>query len=195
LSAQPAWFDAEQLKLHELELCALAKGKPLGCRPAGEGPDDLLNWSSLPTASTRDQLVGGIEIRLVSRDRGTLAEWKNSVLMSSETLCRGVAATLDAGKGGPVGKVSAFFDDAYFVEIARAESVKTLEEHRARLEGQTDSVAIYKTSQTGDGTFALVAGPLSREPAEAVRWQLLDQGVQAKITFGEDHEGRPRPKQ
>ena len=53
---------------------------------------------------------------------------------------------------------------------------------------------IYETSGAGESRFALVIGPLPRDAAERIRWQLLEQDSDAAITFGDDHVGRPRPK-
>ncbi len=186
--------------LENMQVCAQAQGRTLGCRPAIEHPTDLVEWTSLPVASTSSQLVGGLELQLRLTEKGkeprTLATWSNSVTVSADTLCRGLAARLATPEGQIVGRVSAFFDDAYFVELARAGTVADLLETEKRFEfvGDRDGgPRIYQTSGA-QLEFALVIGPTDRARADDIRWQLLDQGFEAPISFGRDHRGAPRPR-
>jgi hypothetical protein len=177
-----------------MQLCATIQGRAIGCRSAVEAPGDLLEWVSLPVATLASQLVGGVAITLQAPDASVLATWSSSIAVSSEILCRGVAARLTQEGSEPLGRVSLFFDDAQFVELTRAASVAELVAEQGRISVEGAGLSIYETSAAGAGHFALVLGPTDRARAETVRWQLLDQKLEAKLTFGEDHKGRPRPQ-
>lgn len=188
------WLGTQTVALEQMQLCATIQGRALGCRSAVEAPGDLLEWVSLPVSTLASQLVGGVAITLQAPDARVLASWSSSIAVSSEILCRGVAARLAKDGGDPLGRVSVFFDDAQFVELKRAASVPELVLEQSRINVEGGSLSIYETSAAGPERFALVLGPTDRARAEAVRWQLLDQRLDGKLTFGDDHKGRPRPQ-
>ncbi len=189
-----AWAKRDGRDLSTLKICATAHGTSLGCRSATEDPSDLLDWISLPAATTSSQLLGGVRVTLESADQSAVASWQSAVHVGPETLCRGVAARLTTPTGEAIGRVSVFFDDAYFVELARAATVTALLEKQEQFLFDGGAPALYETSADGNRRFALVLGPTTRRQAEKLRWQLLDQDFDAPITFGEDHRGRPRPR-
>jgi hypothetical protein len=119
---------------------------------------------------------------------------RSAVTLSVDTLCRGVAARLALPDGKVIGKVSTFFDDAVFVELGRAETVRealAFEQGYAFSGGAPD---VYETAGEGARRFALVIGPLSQARADRVRWQLLEREKEPTLTFGEDLRGSPRPR-
>lgn len=181
-----------------LQVCAEIQGKSLGCRSAVEEPEDLLEWSSLPVATTSGQLVGGlrIHVRALNAPVGQppLAEWANAVTVKTDTLCRGLSARFNVGELN-IGRVSVFFDDPYFVEIRRAGTVgELLDLQRTFAITGNDALRVYETTSSADQMFALVYGPTDRPRAERVRWQLLDQNLNAPIVVGSDYRGQPRPR-
>ncbi len=188
------WLNQQGLALQNLQLCVSAQGKDLGCRSALEAPDDLLQWSSLPTATTRSQLVGGFRLRLVQGSK-TVASWSAPIQVSAETLCRGIAAKPSVDDGTVIGRVSAFFDETNFVELARSEDVTELVAQQARYQAEGPGAPrpkIYETTKDGNERFALVLGPLTAEQAESLRWSLLEQKQPVTLSFGDDYRGRPR---
>jgi hypothetical protein len=189
------WFAQQGLALEQLLVCADAHGRALGCRSAIGQPGDLVQWSSLPVASTTSQLVGGLGVHLRKSESGSdLASFTSAVSVSPDTLCRGVAARLASPDGTVVGKVSAFFDDIHFVELARAATVKQLLDQEQRYAFSGGLPDVYETRGEAERRFALVIGPLPQSAATAIRWQLLDQGAEGELTFGDDHVGPPRPR-
>jgi hypothetical protein len=182
---------------NNLQVCAEIQGKSLGCRSAVEEPGDLLDWSSLPVATTSGQLVGGLRVELRSAAGAAvtppLATWASAVTVTPDTLCRGLSARLSADNVN-VGRVSVFFDDPYYVELGRASTVSQLLtlKNRFRVTGD-DLTKVYETTSAGDQNFALVFGPTDRSGSEKVRWQLLDQNLNAPIVLGTDFRGQPRP--
>jgi hypothetical protein len=190
-----AWFATAGLNLATLSICADAYGQALGCRSAVEEPRDLVEWASFPVTTTSAQLVGGLRVQLLDpKSKQEHASWKSAVTVSADTLCRGVAARLTLPDGLVLGKVSAFFDDTYFVELGRAANVPGVETLRSAYAFEQASADVYETSAPGERRFALVLGPFNRDGAERLRWQLLEQESEAHITFGDDHVGRPRPR-
>lgn len=182
----------------KLQVCAALQGNALGCRGATEEPGDLLEWSTLPVATTTGQLLGGLRLDLrpknAAPDAPALASWATPVTVTADTLCRGLSARLNAQELN-IGRVSVFFDDPYYVELARAASVSELllQKNRFRIAGD-DVTKVFETTNSGDQTFALVFGPADRASAEKVRWQLLDQNLNAPIVLGADYRGQPRPR-
>jgi hypothetical protein len=180
-----------------LQICAELQGKSLGCRSAVEEPGDLLDWSSLPVATTSGQLVGGLRVELRNAGSATtaapLATWASAVTVTPDTLCRGLSARLTADALN-IGRVSVFFDDPYYVELGRASTVSQLLtlKNRFRVTGE-NSIKVYETTSAGDEAFALVLGPTDRVGSERARWQLLDQNLNAPIVLGADFRGQPRP--
>lgn len=182
---------------NRFQVCAEIQGKSLGCRSAVEEPPDLLDWSSLPVATTSGQLVGGLRVELRAVDGAAatapLATWASAVTVTPETLCRGLSARLNADNV-TIGRVSVFFDDPYYIELGRASTVSQLLglKNRFRVTGD-DLTKVYETTSPGDRGFALVFGPTDRVGSEKIRWQLLDQNLNAPIVLGADFRGQPRP--
>lgn len=180
-----------------LQVCAEIQGKSLGCRSAVEEPGDLLDWSSLPVATTSGQLVGGLRVELRPTNGAAaaapLATWASPVTVTPDTLCRGLSARLSTD-GVNIGRISVFFDDPYYVELGRASTVSQLLTLKSRFRVTGDDLTkIYETTSAGDQNFALVFGPTDGAGSEKVRWQLLDQNLNAPIVLGADFRGQPRP--
>lgn len=103
-------------------------------------------------------------------------------------------ARLATSDGTQIGRVSAFFDDTYYIELGRAATVADTLELQLRYRFEGGEPEIYETSAPAERRFALVVGPVTRDAAERIRWQLLEQATETTITFGDDLVGRPRPR-
>lgn len=150
-------------------------------------------WSKTRATYSATQLLNGVRMRLRrGKDGALLAEWTRKVSLTPDTRCRGLAVQFTEGKGEPVARLSAFVDDAQFVEIARAGSSRELLQLREQFKDPESLGQIFETAAEGDKHFALSFGPLSGAQLEKVRWLLLDAGREAQVTTGEDYVGAPR---
>ncbi len=158
----------------------------------GEDGDEPRPWYPTPVSFTASQMQNQLIISLRRRrDRALLGVWKRQLALSSGMMCRGVVVELADGENKPVASLSLFVDDAQFVEIARASTVQKLLTLRERLQGERNQAKVYELSS---GEFALSVGPLSGGQAEKVRWQLLQGGLEAKLTTADDYAWGAMPE-
>jgi hypothetical protein len=180
-----------------LELCVSAPTSPAQCVPAvvEAGADP---WRQLKRVITVQDLSSGLSVELRQPgDEKPLASWKQAVSPSPDVMCKGLAIVLsdvpvENQKAETLARVSAFVEQAHFVELSRSGTVPPLLAELARFDVSGLAPLIYETT-SADGRFALVLGPVDRSEADALRWQALDHGVEAKVSHGLDFSGKPRP--
>jgi hypothetical protein len=177
-----------------LELCVVGSGSDSICLPAlGEPGGDA--WRLLKAVSPLQDLLTGLTIELRKRgEPAALASWKHAVSPTPDVMCKGLAVQLSDGTE-TLARLSVFVEPTHFVELGRAAAVPDLLKTLRRFEVSGIQPRIYEASQSGAGRFALVLGPLDKTDAEALRWQVLDHGLEATISHGLDFVGRPRPAQ
>jgi hypothetical protein len=179
-----------------LELCVVATNGNAQCLPAlGETNGD--SWRLLKTVVPLQELLLGLHVQLRKRgETQPLASWKHPVTPTPDVMCKGLAIQLGADedlKEGPLGRLSAFIEQTHFVELSRAAAVPQLLKTLARFDVSGIEPRIFETSRAADGRFALVFGPLDKADADALRWQVLDHGVEANVSHGLDFIGSSRP--
>lgn len=183
----------EKHKWGLLELCVDAGSAAPSCvaAHAGAGNDDV--WTSLPSAVSAQNLVGGLTVRVRTRaTRAVIATWKHPVVTNPTLLCRGLTVSPKLKGGESIGSLSVFLEDAHFVEIARSGEVGPLDSLGQRIAFADVTPKVYETTKPEGARFALVVGPLDKPTAERLRWKLLEANVEAGITLGDDHKGAPR---
>jgi hypothetical protein len=202
-----------------LDLCVRVASSELVCTPAFTPEEPGERWTTLPMLPSAEELAAGFELRV--RPRGapvTLAELRTPIQVNPALLCKGMLlrplplppkrpdgapppAGADAGAEpgsaaaapDPLGVVSLFLDDPYFVEVARAASVATLRAARGRFDLTGGRAFVFETKKADAEHFALVLGPFDKQAAERVRWQVLEQNEHARVETGEEHVGAPLP--
>ena len=202
---QPSGEGRYRLRLGDLAWSDTAGGeleqKPWVCVQAPRTPEDCIGtsqpgtapWQVTGRAYTPSDLLSGMTIRLRdAKTRQELAVYRRKIAVTKETLCKGLSVSLGDGHGAALATLSAFLDDAQFVEIERAARPAVLLEHAANLTVQGTALALYETTGEGDRKFALTIGPLDVGRAERVRWALLEADRPAVVTLGDDHVGAPR---
>ena len=177
-----------------LELCVVSGASEALCLPAlGEPGGDA--WRLLKAVSPLQDLLTGLTVELRKRGETTaLASWKHAVSPTPDIMCKGLAIQLNDGTE-TLGRLSAFVEPTHFVELTRAAAVPELLKTLRRFDVSGIQPRVYEAAQTGAGRFALVLGPLDKADAEALRWQVLDHGLEATISHGLDYVGSPRPAQ
>jgi hypothetical protein len=174
-------------------LCVSVAGSRAQCLQANAYADQTEPWRVLSRVVAAEDLLAGVRFELRSGDDKTLlAVWNRPVVVADDTLCKGLFVALKTEGGQQLGSVSAFLEDAQYVEIARAGRVGPLAELAAQLSSNTVTAKVTET--TGAARFALVVGPLGVDAANRVRWQLLDAGLSATVTTGNDLVGLARPE-
>ena len=175
-----------------LELCVLSSTGEARCLPAlGESNGE--GWRLLKTVSPIQELLVGLTVELRKRgETSALASWKHPVSPTPDVLCKGLAIQLSDGTE-MLGRVSAFVEQTHFVELSQAATVPQLLKTLARFDISGIEPRIYETSRPADGRFALTFGPLDKPDADALRWQILDHGLEASVSHGLDFMGSPRP--
>jgi len=175
-----------------LELCVIGHGGDAVCLPArGEPGGDA--WRLLKTVSPLQDLLTGLTIELRKRgEPAALASWKHAVSPTPDIMCKGLAVQL-SDSTETLGRLSVFVEPTHFVELGRAAAVPDLLKTLRRFEVSGIQPRVYEASRPGAGRFALVLGPLDKADAEALRWQVLDHGLEATISHGLDFIGSPRP--
>lgn len=159
---------------------------------AQEG-QSVQTWSKTQGTYSATQLLNGVRLRLRrGKDDALLAEWTRKVSLTPDTRCRGLAVQFTEAKGSPVARLSAFVDDAQFIEVARAASSRELLRLREKFKDPGSLGQIFETSAEGSEHFAFSFGPLSGAQLERVRWLLLDAGQEVQVTTGQDYQGAPR---
>jgi hypothetical protein len=170
------------------------------CLPAlPEGGSE--GWRLLKVVTPIQDLLTGLTIQLRKRgEPAVLASWKHIVSPTADILCKGLAVQLatrsETGSGAAsetLGRLSVFVEPTHFVELSRSARVPELLERLRGFEISGASPRIYETSRPGDDRFALVLGPLEKREADALRWQVLDHGLDAEVRQGLDYLGSPRP--
>ncbi|MBN1605962.1 MAG: hypothetical protein JW940_04985 [Polyangiaceae bacterium] len=174
-------------------LCVAVANERATCMQANGYADESEPWRVLPRVVAAQDMLAGVRFELRSGDeKSVLALWSRPVVVAEETLCKGLFVPLKTEAGEPLGSVSAFLQDAQYVEIARAGRVGPLAELGAQLSSKTVAAQVMET--TGAARFALVVGPLGVDAANRVRWQLLEAGLSATVTTGHDLVGLARPQ-
>jgi hypothetical protein len=175
-----------------LELCVVGSSNEAICLPAlGEPGGEA--WRLLKAVSPLQDLLTGLGIELRKRgDASALASWKHAVSPTPDVMCKGLAVQLSDGTE-TLGRLSVFVEPTHFVELGRAAAVPDLLKTLRRFEPSGIQPRVYETSRPGSGRFALVLGPLDKPDADALRWQVLDHGLEATIDLGLDFVGNPRP--
>lgn len=191
-----------------LELCVSAPTSPAQCVPAiidaGSEP-----WRLLKQVSTVQDLLSGLTVELRKRGDGKpLASWKQAVSPTPDVMCKGLAIQLSEVETGAAKKseaeaprekaeilarASVFVEQAHFVELSRSATVQPLLAEQTRFDVSGIQPHVYETSSAASARFALVLGPVDKSEADALRWQALDHGIEAKISHGFDFLGKPRP--
>ena len=175
-----------------LELCVVGSTRESVCLPAlGEPGGEA--WRQLKAVSPLQDLLTGLTIELRKRgETTTLASWKHAVSPTPELMCKGLAVALSDGTE-TLGRLSVFIEPTHFVELGRAAAVPELLKLLRRFDVSGLQPRLHETSQAGDKRFVLLLGPLDKSDAEALRWQVLDHGVEANISLGLDFIGSSRP--
>ena len=175
-----------------LELCVVTNASEALCMPAlGEAGGDA--WRPLKAVSPLQELLSGLTVELRKRGENTaLASWKHAVSPTPDLMCKGLAIQLSDGTE-TLGRLSAFVEPTHFVELARAAVVPELLQTLRRFDVSGIEPRIYESSQPGAGRFALVLGPVDKSDAEALRWQALEHGHEARIGYGLDFVGGAHP--
>jgi len=177
-----------------LELCVVASANDTICVPALSEPGGD-SWRLLKTVSPLQDLLTGLTVELRKRgESSALASWKHPVSPTADIMCKGLAIQLSDGTE-TLGRLSAFVEPTHFVELSRAAAVPDLLQVLRRFDVNGVAPRVYETSAAGAARFALVLGPLDKPDAEALRWQVLDHGLDANISHGLDFVGNPRPVQ
>lgn len=175
-----------------LELCVVPPAGEAQCMPA-MAEESGASWRLLKSVTPLQDLLLGLDVQL--RKRGELvpiASWKHAVSPTADVMCKGLAITLGDGTD-TLGRLSAFIEPTHFVELSRASSVPELLQTARRFDVTGAVPRIHESSQTGSNRFTLVLGPFDKPDAEALRWQVLDHGLEANIGHGLDYIGAPRP--
>jgi hypothetical protein len=173
------------------EICVRVGSSAFACGPAHADGDGERQWTVLPLAPSAQDALAGFELEL--RHRGAaraLGRWQSPVPINATVLCKGLFIKPKTDTGETLGVVSAFLDDAHFVELMRSTRVDALVQHRQRFEFSDVRPSIF---QTKDERFALVLGPVDKPSAERLRWAILEKGQSARVVEGFDHIGDPRP--
>ncbi len=207
VGCQPGPQDRFRIRLGDLswveDFQGAGEAQPVICIQAGQTEEECLGdtveaavtrtWAQTKTTYSPTQLLDGLRIQLRrQKDRALVAEWRRKVSLTPDTLCKGLAVQFIDGKGAPVARISAFVDDAQFIELARAATPRPLLDLQERLKDLSRLSRIHETRDEGERHFVLSLGPLGGKQLEKVRWQLLDQGQKVEITTGGDYVGEPR---
>jgi hypothetical protein len=175
-----------------LELCVVGSTSEAVCLPAlGEPGGDA--WRLLKAVSPLQDLLTGLTIELRKRgETAALASWKRAVSPTPELMCKGLAVALSDGTE-TLGRLSVFIEPTHFVELGRAAAVPDLLKLLQRFDVSGLQPRLHETSQPGGKRFVLLLGPLEKSDAEALRWQVLDHGIEANVSLGLDFIGSARP--
>jgi len=175
-----------------LELCVVPAAGEAQCVPA-LAEENGASWRLLKAVTPLQDLLLGLDVQLRQRGEPTpLASWKHAVSPTADVMCKGLAVTLSNGTD-TLGRLSAFIEPTHFVELSRASTVPELLQAARRFDVSGATPRIHESSQSGGNRFALVLGPFDKPDAEALRWQVLDHGLDANISQGLDYIGTPRP--
>jgi hypothetical protein len=172
------------------EICIRAGASTEQCVPTQINEREGGEWNVLPLVLSGDDLSAQISLRLswkgVTGPLASAARWTMPVALTSRSLCSGYVVQLKTDDGDAFGHLSLFMDDTHYVELLRAADVAALRARALDVNGL--ALMVVRTNSEG---FALRAGPFDRQTAELVRWQLLEQQIDAKVSIGDDHVGEP----
>ncbi|MGC4064833.1 MAG: hypothetical protein QM784_09345 [Polyangiaceae bacterium] len=173
-----------------LEICVRAGSSELFCTPAQANAPEEEAWASLPLVASPADLLAGltVQVRWVG-DTDPVAVWAKPVDSNPTVLCSGIAAKPTLPDGEPIGSLSIFLDDPYYVELGRAGSTQALLSATNQLKFSGVAPLLYQTTATGNERFAISLGPYDKLTAESLRWATLNQGGEAKIVLGFDYRG------
>lgn len=173
-----------------LELCVRVAASPLACIKAYAGADGDEAWVSLPLTATSADLLAGLTVYLRwSGEEEPMAEWSYPIEANAAVLCNGIAVKAKLPDGEPVGSLSIFLDDAYYVELGRARSVGELEQLVQSLRLGSTKPKVFETESQAGEHFVVTLGPMSKAAAESTRWAVMGQGGTAKLVLGFDYRG------
>lgn len=207
VACQPGAQDRFRIRLGDLswadEFLGKGEAQPVICVQAGQSEEECLGdardqiaprtWAQTELTYSPTQLLDGMRLQLRrQKDRALLGEWTRKVSLTADTLCKGLAVQFTEAGGGPVARISAFVDEAQFIELRRAATPRSLLELQGRLKDPARLSRIRETNDEGERRFVLSLGPLGGKQLEKVRWQLLDQGEKVEVTSGGDYVGEPR---
>jgi len=165
-------------------------GSPLHCTKAFATAENEEAWSLLPMTATANDLLAGVTVQLRWIGEGeSMAEWSFPIQSNPTVLCNGISVKAKLPDGEPVGSLSMFLDDAYYVELGRSNSMRELGQRVLVHKFVGMGPQIYETESSGQGRFAVTVGPMSQTLAEATRWAVLARGADAKLVFGFDYRG------
>lgn len=185
---------AKTLPPGPLSLCVVPVGAEASCVPAladasGEA------WRQLPVVTPLQDLLTGLTVELRLQGAGPpLASWKHAVPPTPEVLCKGLAIQLTDGTE-TLGRLSAFIEPTHFVELSRAAAVPPLLQAARAFDIAGALPRITESSRGGDARFVLALGPFDKADAEALRWQALRHGAEARLSLGLDYVGASHPLQ
>lgn len=178
-----------------LELCVRVGSSEPACVPAQAKAEGAELWSLLPLIANAQDLLSGLVLEVRPRVAGAkpIGEWKSPVQINPTVLCRGLSLKAKTAKDEALGVVSVFLEDAHYVELGRAASVAALVEARKRFVLADVTAKLFETKAAGEQKFSLVLGPMDKPNAERLRWAVLEQGRDARLSIGEDFVGDPKP--
>jgi hypothetical protein len=207
VGCQPGPQDRFRIRLGDLSWAEQFQGKgeaqPVICIQVGQSEEECLGeigtppqirtWVRTQSTYSPTQLLDSVRLQLrTQKERVLLAQWERKVSLTPDTLCKGLAVQFTETTGESVARVSAFVDDAQFVELERAASPRLLLLAQENLKDPERLSRIHETTADGERHFVLSLGPLAGNQLEKVRWQLLDQERKFEITTGGDYVGEPR---
>lgn len=177
----------------QLALCFRGGSSAQHCVDAHPGEDEDQSWRDLPLVLGGSDWDGGLAVEV--RYRGAnkpLGTWQSPIKVNPTLLCNGLAVRLKDAQGELIGSLSAFLMDTHYVELARGARVSDLERAAQRFEFSGMAARIFELSSDGDARFSLALGPFGEAEAERLRWRVLEQGGDAKVTLGATHRGKGR---
>ncbi|MCA9644875.1 MAG: hypothetical protein H6718_02910 [Polyangiaceae bacterium] len=177
----------------QLALCFRGGSSAEHCVDAHPSKDQDQSWRDLPLVVGGSDLIGGLAVEV--RYRGAnkpLGTWQSPIKVNPTLLCNGLAVRVKDEKGELIGSLSAFLMDTHYVDLGRATSVSELESRAQHFELSGMQASIYELNTTTKQRFSLALGPFSEARAEELRWQVLKQSGEAKVTIGAEHQGKGR---
>jgi hypothetical protein len=152
-----------------LDVCVRASASDTPCLPATGEPGGE-TWRSLKVVSPLQDLLTGLSVELRRHgDAVALAGWRRPVSPTADVLCKGLAVQLGNEKE-TWARLSIFVEPTHFVELSRAAAVPDLLGRLNRFDVSGIEPRIF-----------------------ALRWQLLDHGVDTRVGHGLDFVGAARP--
>jgi hypothetical protein len=177
-----------------LDVCSRVGAGPWQCLPLRGEAGATAEARSFSTPVSGAELAAGLEVELRHRgESAALGHYRDSVRVSSTTLCRGVGALVVDAHDEHLGSLALYLDETHYVELGRSDDALALSEVRRAFEASDPPPAIVETTAGGASRFALVLGPLDKARAEEIRWLLLEAGRSARVETGADYVGAPKP--